>query len=102
MTRLLASTLLFAAAVATDPIATGTWAITGDVQGYPVTENCVLTQTDATLAGTCTDSGKVARATTGTVADKTITIVHPASTTVTLLLSPSRVRSTTPARSRAR
>jgi len=77
MTRLLASTLLFAAAVATDPIATGTWNITGDVQGYPVTESCVLTQTDATLAGTCTDSGKVVRAATGSVAEKTITIVHP-------------------------
>ena len=77
MTRLLASTLLFAAAVATDPIAAGTWALTGDVKGYPVTESCILTQTEAVIAGTCTDSGKVARVVTGTVADKTITFAHP-------------------------
>ena len=77
MIRLLASTLVLAATVAGDPIAAGTWNLTGDVQGYPVTESCVLSQKDAAITGTCTDSGKVARAVTGTVADKTITIAHP-------------------------
>jgi len=77
MTLLLVSALFFAAAVPVNPIATGTWALTGDVQGYPVTESCVLTQTDAAIAGTCIDSAKVSRTVTGTVAEKTITFAHP-------------------------
>jgi hypothetical protein len=55
MTRILSFTLFAAAALTADPIATGSWNLTGDVQGYPVTESCVLTQTDAALSGTCTD-----------------------------------------------
>ena len=77
MTRILSFALLAAAAFAADPIATGTWTLTGDVQGYPINESCVLTQTDAAIAGTCTDSAKVDRVVTGKVTDKGITFSHP-------------------------
>jgi len=82
MTRLLSIALLFVAQTATvpaapvAPVATGSWTITGDVQGYPITETCTLTQTDAKIAGTCTN-GEKTQPTTGTVADKTITFSHP-------------------------
>ena len=77
MTRILSIALLAAAAFAADPIATGTWTLTGDVQGYPINESCVLTQTDAAIAGTCTDSAKVDRVVTGKVTDKGFTFSHP-------------------------
>jgi hypothetical protein len=79
MTRILSIALLFAAQTATvpaAPVATGSWTITGDVQGYPITETCTLTQTDSKIAGTCTN-GEKTQPTTGTVADKTITFSHP-------------------------
>ena len=82
MTRLLSIALLFVAQTAVvpaapvAPVATGNWTITGDVQGYPITETCTLTQTDAKIAGTCTN-GEKTQPTTGTVADKTITFSHP-------------------------
>ena len=77
MIRILSIALLAAAAFAADPIATGTWTLTGDVQGYPINESCVLTQTDVAIAGTCTDSAKVDRVVTGKVTDKGITFSHP-------------------------
>ncbi len=75
MTRLLSCALLLAAAVATDPIATGSWSVTGDVQGYAVTETCNLVQTDAAIAGKCIVGDKE-RVVTGTVADRNITFSH--------------------------
>ena len=77
MTRILSFALLAATAFAADPIATGTWALTGDVQGYPINESCVLTQTDVAIAGTCTDGAKVDRVVTGKVTDKGFTFSHP-------------------------
>jgi hypothetical protein len=82
MIRLLPIALLFVAqtsavpAAPVAPIAAGNWTISGDVQGFPINETCTLTQTDAKIAGTCTN-GEKTQPTTGTVADKSITFSHP-------------------------
>jgi hypothetical protein len=72
---LLPFALVSALAQAPAPVVT-TWNLTGNVEGVTFNETCVLTQTDATLAGTCKDD-LATRAVTGTVADKAITFSHP-------------------------
>ena len=72
--------LLLAAAVSAGLLSatanvTGDWAISGDVQGYPISETCTFTQTDAKLAGTCTNAGK-SYATTGTIEDNKVVYKH--------------------------
>ena len=76
MTRLLSLALLVATSFAADPVLTGTWTLTGDVQGYPINETCLLTQTEAKITGTCKDA-QTTRDVTGTVADKAVTFSHP-------------------------
>lgn len=74
--RLLPFALVTAFAFAPAPDLTATWKIDGNVEGVPVVETCILTQTDATLAGTCKDT-LATRTVTGTVAEKMITFSHP-------------------------
>jgi len=76
MLRLLPFIFVSAFALAPVPDLTATWKIDGNVEGVPVVETCVLTQTDAKLGGTCTDP-MATRTVTGTVADKMITFSHP-------------------------
>jgi hypothetical protein len=72
--------LMAAPAVAQAPTGanvTGTWAISGDVQGVGVSETCTLTQgADAKLTGSCDVDGMGKYAATGSVADKTVIITH--------------------------
>lgn len=54
----------------------GTWVITGDVQGNPVNETCRVTQTDVALSGQCdTESGKWD--VKGKIDGRTATFTHP-------------------------
>ncbi len=76
MTRLLPFALLSAFALAPAPDVTATWNLTGDVQGYPIAETCVLTQTEMKIAGTCKDT-LASRAVTGTVTEKSVSFSHP-------------------------
>jgi hypothetical protein len=56
---------------------TGTWVITGDVQGVAVSETCTLTQgADTKLAGSCDVDGMGKYDATGSVTDKTVIITH--------------------------
>jgi hypothetical protein len=74
--RLLHVALVSAFALAPAPDVSATWSLTGNVEGVTFTETCALTQTDATLSGTCKDD-LATRVVTGTVVDKTITFTHP-------------------------
>lgn len=67
------SVMLFAQAQPTVP---GTWTVTGDVQGYPLSETCVFTQTKDKMTGSCTDSDGKVRDTTVTVTDKKVVFSH--------------------------
>jgi hypothetical protein len=76
MKRLLPLLLLASTAFAADTVsATGTWIISGNVQGYPITETCILTQAEAKLTGPCKGEKKTYDS-TGTVEGKKITIKH--------------------------
>lgn len=46
---------------------TGTWKITGDVMGNPVSTTCVIRQAGSTLTGSCSDDAKGPYALTGEV-----------------------------------
>jgi hypothetical protein len=57
---------------------TGTWLISGDVQGVGVSETCIVTQaTDGKLKGSCDVDGMGKYDATGSVTDKTVIITHP-------------------------
>lgn len=63
------------AAAPSDIDVTGTWTISGDVQGVEVPETCTLTQKDVALTGSCdTNTGKYD--TKGKVDGKTVTFSH--------------------------
>jgi hypothetical protein len=56
---------------------TGTWAVSGDVQGVGVSETCVLAQAaDGKLTGSCDVQGMAKYDATGTVTDKTVIFQH--------------------------
>lgn len=61
-----------AASAAASMVATGTWKIDGTVMGTTVTMTCVLSETEHTLAGTCSGAGegRTPRALTGTATAK--------------------------------
>jgi hypothetical protein len=64
------------ALLAQKPTVPGSWAITGDVQGYPITENCTFTQAKDKITGTCTVEGGKVYDTTVTVTDQKVIFVH--------------------------
>jgi hypothetical protein len=51
----------------------GTWTLTGDVEGNEINLKCILTQTGEKLSGTCTGTGNTA-ATTGAVTANKVTL----------------------------
>jgi hypothetical protein len=54
----------------------GTWLITGDIMGNPLTEQCTITQAGATVSGSCTNENGGPYAVTGEVKDGKITFKH--------------------------
>ncbi len=69
----LPSTMVAAAVPGAVP-ATGTWAVTGNVQGVPVTLSCALTTAaDMTVSGSCLDDQTKSHPVTGKVKDQTLT-----------------------------
>jgi hypothetical protein len=67
---LLSSTALFA-----QPTVPGSWTISGDVQGYAISEVCTFTQTADKIAGSCVSNGKTYDTTVTTDGSKVI-FVH--------------------------
>ena len=63
------------AAPAADSL-TGSWKVTGDVQGNPIDEVCTITQTGATLAGSCIGNAGEKLDLTGEVKDGKVTFTH--------------------------
>ncbi|QMV17493.1 hypothetical protein GOB94_01285 [Granulicella sp. 5B5] len=52
----------------------GTWAVTGNVQGVPVTLSCALaTAADLTVSGSCVDDQTKSHPVKGTVKEQTLT-----------------------------
>lgn len=75
---LLSTTLLSTPAFAAPPAVTGAWTISGDVQGYPITESCTFTQDTKDkdkFVGICVNDGKTYD-TTVTIVDQKVTFVH--------------------------
>jgi len=78
MSRLAVTGLLllgFAALSASAADLSGTWTLTGDVEGNEINLKCNFTQTGEKLAGTCTGTGGTP-ATTGTVTGNKVTLTH--------------------------
>ena len=75
MKSLILAAILSAGILAPQANLTGAWAITGDVQGYPIQEACALVHTDATLSGSCATQGKKYD-TTGTVDGTKVIFKH--------------------------
>ena len=72
-------TLALLSALATAPAAdslSGTWKITGDVSGNAIDETCTITQTGATLAGSCVGNAGEKLELTGEVKDGKVTFTH--------------------------
>jgi hypothetical protein len=55
---------------------TGSWKITGDVQGNAIDEICTITQTGATLAGSCVGNAGEKLDLTGEVKDGRVVFTH--------------------------
>ena len=75
--------VLLVSALAAAPISaptadsvTGTWRITGDVQGNAVNELCTLKQAGAAITGSCTAESGQAYPVTGEVKDGKVTFRH--------------------------
>ena len=54
----------------------GSWKVTGDVQGNPIDEVCTITQTGATLAGSCIGNAGEKLDLTGEVKEGRVTFTH--------------------------
>jgi hypothetical protein len=76
MKRVLPLLFLSTTALLAAPTIPGAWTITGDVQGYPVTENCTFTQAKDKITGTCTTAEGKAYDTTVTLNGEKVVIVH--------------------------
>jgi len=61
------------AATVAAPSSTGTWNVTGDVQGVPVILSCALVEADHKLTGSCVDAENKTHAVTGDVKEMTLT-----------------------------
>ncbi len=68
--------LFSATALLAQPSVPGSWTVTGDVQGYPLNETCVFTQTKDKLSGPCTNSDGKTYDTTVTLTDQKVVFVH--------------------------
>jgi hypothetical protein len=66
----------FTTALFAQPAVPGSWTITGDVQGYPITETCTFTQAAEKIAGSCTNSDGKTYDTTVTTDGTKVVIVH--------------------------
>ena len=75
MKSLILAAILSAGILAPQANLTGAWTITGDVQGYPLQEDCTLVHTDAKLSGSCVSHGKTYD-TTGTVDGTRVVFKH--------------------------
>ncbi|WP_158794617.1 hypothetical protein [Granulicella sp. L60] len=76
MKRIFPLLLLSTTALLAQPTVTGAWTITGDVQGYPISEACIFTQVKDKITGSCTGTDGKAYDTTVTVDGQKVTIVH--------------------------
>ena len=75
--KLILPLLIFSAtALSAQPAVPGSWTVTGDVQGYPVNETCVFTQTKDKISGPCTNSDGKTYDTTVTLTDQKVVFVH--------------------------
>ncbi|CAN5737856.1 hypothetical protein BH10ACI4_BH10ACI4_19140 [soil metagenome] len=75
---LLSTTALSTTAFAAPPAVSGAWTITGDVQGYPITESCTFgpdAKDKDKITGTC-KTGDKTYDTTVTIVDQKVTFVH--------------------------
>jgi hypothetical protein len=54
----------------------GAWSISGDVQGYPISETCTFTQTGDKVTGSCVDSDSKKRDTTIAIDGQKVIFVH--------------------------
>ena len=68
--------ILSATALAAQPAIFGSWTVTGDVQGYPLNETCVFTQTKDKISGPCTNSDGKTYDATVTLTDQKVVFVH--------------------------
>jgi hypothetical protein len=75
MKRVLSLLILSTSALAAQPAVPGSWTITGDVQGYPITETCTFTQAQDKIVGSCVSEGKTYD-TTVTITDQKVVFVH--------------------------
>lgn len=76
MKRLLFLFLASASTLLAQPTVPGSWTITGDVQGYPINENCTFTQANDKITGSCKDSDGKAYDTTVTINGEKVVFVH--------------------------
>ena len=75
---LLSTTVLSTPAFAAPPAVSGAWTISGDVQGYPISESCTFTQDTKDkdkIIGTCINDGRTYD-TTVAIVDQKVTFVH--------------------------
>lgn len=74
---LLSLTAVTMLAEPTAPTLPGDWKITGDVQGYPISESCTFKQEKEKISGPCKNAEGKSFDTTVTVADnKKVTLIH--------------------------
>ena len=65
-----------AATLLAQPTVPGAWTITGDVQGYPIKEDCSFAQANEKITGTCKNAEGKSFDTTVTLGDKKVIFVH--------------------------
>jgi hypothetical protein len=71
--------LLFSAATLfaqPQPTLPGSWTISGDVQGYPISETCTFTQAKDKISGSCIDTDGKTYDTTVTLDGQKVVFVH--------------------------
>jgi hypothetical protein len=76
MKRLLPLLILSTTALFAQPTVPGSWTITGDVQGYPITETCTFTQAADKISGSCTNSEGKTYGTTVAIDGSKVIFIH--------------------------
>lgn len=76
MKRFLPLFILSTTALFAQPTVPGSWTITGDVQGYPITETCIFTQTADKITGSCTNSDGKTYDTAVTIDGTKVVFIH--------------------------
>jgi hypothetical protein len=76
MKRFLPLLILSTTALFAQPTVPGSWTITGDVQGYPITETCIFKQVADNITGSCTNSDGKTYDTTVTIDGSKVIFIH--------------------------